>query len=91
MVHESGIVYREMMFGTVRTSPAKVRCPVRVIAAEQDRVISPALARSIAGYYDAELLVCEGHGHWLIEEPGAEAIAQGAIGWLDRVAQRAAA
>ncbi|MFL5102644.1 MAG: alpha/beta fold hydrolase [Xanthobacteraceae bacterium] len=91
LVHESGIAYREMTFGTVRTSPEKVRCPVRVIAAEQDRVISPALARSICDYYGAELLVHEAHGHWFIEEPGAETIAQDVIGWLDGLALRAAA
>jgi pimeloyl-ACP methyl ester carboxylesterase len=91
MVHESGIVYREMMFGTVRTSPAKVRCPVRLIAAEQDRVISPALARAIAEYYGAECLVHEGRRHWFIAEPGADTIAQNVMDWLGRVARRAAA
>ncbi|MFL5089144.1 MAG: hypothetical protein ACJ8D7_02120 [Xanthobacteraceae bacterium] len=65
--------------------------PVRVIAAEQDRVISPALARSICDYYGAELLVHEAHGHWVIEEPGAETIAEDVIGRLDGLALRAAA
>ncbi|MFL4980855.1 MAG: alpha/beta hydrolase [Xanthobacteraceae bacterium] len=41
LVHESGIAYREMTFGTVRTSPEKVPCPVRVIAAEQDASSRP--------------------------------------------------
>jgi pimeloyl-ACP methyl ester carboxylesterase len=55
LVHESGIVYREMTLGTVRVAPDKVRCPVCVIAASEDRVISPKLAASIADYYDAQI------------------------------------
>jgi hypothetical protein len=54
-------------------------------------VISPVLARTIADYYKAALDVRAGHGHWLIEEPGAEEIAQDIIGWLDAVTLRAAA
>jgi pimeloyl-ACP methyl ester carboxylesterase len=84
LVHESGVVYREMMFGTIRVDAAKVRCPVYVVGADDDRIISRHLAREIAKYYRAGLKVHEGHGHWFIEEPGWEAIAQDVVRWMER-------
>jgi pimeloyl-ACP methyl ester carboxylesterase len=83
LVHESGRVYREMIFGTFKVDRAKVRCPVLVIGGSEDRIVSPALARSTATRYAADLKFFEGHGHWLLEEPGWEVIA-GAVGtWLE--------
>ena len=79
---KSGRVYREMIFGTFKVDRAKVRCPVLVIAAEEDRIVSPALARSTATRYGAELRLVAGHGHWLIEEPGWERIAEDVGAWL---------
>ena len=83
LVHKSGRVYREMVFGTFKVDRAKVRCPVLVIGGSEDRIVSPALARSTATRYAAELRFFEGHGHWLLEEPGWEEIASAVGTWLE--------
>jgi pimeloyl-ACP methyl ester carboxylesterase len=90
LVHESGIVYREMMFGMVRVDPRKVRCPIYVVGAEDDRLISPFLAREIAKYYRTQARLHPNHGHWFIEEPGWEAIAEDVAHWLERATPEAA-
>jgi pimeloyl-ACP methyl ester carboxylesterase len=91
LVHESGKVYREMIFGTFRVDAAKVGCPVLVMNGREDRVVSVALARQTAQRYGAELKLYEGHGHWLLEEPGFEALALDAGAWLDAAVPRLAA
>jgi pimeloyl-ACP methyl ester carboxylesterase len=69
LVHESGKVYREMIFGSFRVDAQKVRCPVLVVGGSDDRVVSVALLRATAKYYGAALKLYEGRGHWLLEEP----------------------
>ena len=91
LVHESGIVFREMILGKVRVDATKVRCPIRVIAASEDRVIPPWLAAWTAEQYRAEFVMHENYGHWLIEEPDTEAIASDIIRWLDGITLGAAA
>ncbi|MBI2719701.1 MAG: alpha/beta hydrolase [Rhizobiales bacterium] len=83
LVHESGKVYREMMFGAVKVDPAKVKCPMLVIGGEDDRIVSPALVRWTARRYGADLRLYAGHAHLLIGEPGWEKIATGAVAWLE--------
>jgi non-heme chloroperoxidase len=82
LIPESGKVYREMIFGRIRVDPGRVTCPVRVISGAEDRIVSPALARWTAAYYGAEAVICDGHAHWLLGEPGFEAIAAGAEAWI---------
>jgi pimeloyl-ACP methyl ester carboxylesterase len=82
LVHESGKVYREMIFGTFRVDGQKVRCPVLVIGGSDDRIISVALLRATAKYYGAPLKLYEGRGHWLLEEPGWDKIAGDIGAWL---------
>jgi pimeloyl-ACP methyl ester carboxylesterase len=84
LVHESGAVYREMIFGTFKVDSAKVRVPLLVASGAQDRIVSPALARWTAERYRAELVMYEQHGHWLLEEPGWEHIVEDVGRWLER-------
>jgi pimeloyl-ACP methyl ester carboxylesterase len=88
LLYESGICFREALAGSVRVDREKVRVPIRIIAASDDRVISPALARVIADYYRADFSVLDAHGHWFIEEPGWEPIAEGVADWLERALPR---
>jgi pimeloyl-ACP methyl ester carboxylesterase len=88
LLYESGICFREALAGSVRVDRDKVRVPIRIIAASDDRVISPALARVIADYYRAELTVLDARGHWFIEEPGWEAVAGDIADWLERALPR---
>jgi pimeloyl-ACP methyl ester carboxylesterase len=84
LLYESGICFQEALAGSVRVDRSRVRCPIRVVAASDDRVISPALGRSIADYFGAELTVLDAHAHWFIEEPGWEALAEDVADWLAR-------
>lgn len=88
LVHESGKVYREMIFGSVRVDASKVRCPVLVLGGREDRIVSVSLLRSTAQRYGAELKLYDGHGHWLMEEPGWEALASDVGAWLYRAVLR---
>jgi pimeloyl-ACP methyl ester carboxylesterase len=82
LVHESGKVYREMIFGTFRVDAQKVRCPLLVVGGSDDRVVSVTLLRATAKYYGAALKLYEGRGHWLLEEPGWDKIASDIGAWL---------
>jgi pimeloyl-ACP methyl ester carboxylesterase len=80
---ESGIVYRQMMLGRIRVDASKVRCPVLVVGGDRDRIISLGLLRGTARHYGVDANVYEGHGHWLPEEPGWDAIAARMLRWLE--------
>lgn len=85
LTHESGRVYRSMMFGTVRVDRAKVTVPVWVGGGADDRIISTRLLRRTAHHYGVEPHVYADHAHWLLEEPGWEALADDVIAWLHAV------
>lgn len=88
LVHESGVAFRQILQGVVRVPASAVRVPLRAVGANDDRIIVPGLARRIAAYYSAAFDAREGHGHWLIEEPGWQDIARDAADWLDTVVAR---
>ena len=79
---ESGLVYRSMMFGSIKVDASKVKCPIFVVGGEDDRIVSAALNKSTAKHYGAELLLLPQHAHWLPEEPGWEVACDAMIGWL---------
>lgn len=81
-VPESGLVYRAMMMGSVRVDATKVTCPTLVVAGGDDRIISGALSRKTAKHYGAPLVTHAGHAHWILEEPGADRIADEIVEWL---------
>jgi pimeloyl-ACP methyl ester carboxylesterase len=83
LVHESGKAYREMIFGKIKVDAAKVRVPVLVANGNEDRIIAPALARWTAERYGGELKLFDNHAHWLLEEPGWQAIASDIAAWLE--------
>jgi pimeloyl-ACP methyl ester carboxylesterase len=80
--YESGLVYREMIFGTFRVDASKVRCPMLVMGGTEDRIVSGSLMRSTAQRYRADLKLYQGHGHWLMEEPGSDQLIADAVQWL---------
>jgi pimeloyl-ACP methyl ester carboxylesterase len=83
LVHESGRVYRSLMIGTVRVDAAKVTVPVFVAGAADDRLVSSRLVRRTAKHYGVEPHLLDGHGHFLIVEPGWEDLADEVAAWLD--------
>jgi pimeloyl-ACP methyl ester carboxylesterase len=89
LVHESGKVYRQMMSGAVKVDEHKVRCPVLVMAADQDRIISVALARATAEKYGADFKLYLNHAHLFFAEPGWQAVAADMAEWLGRMSRNA--
>jgi pimeloyl-ACP methyl ester carboxylesterase len=89
LVHESGKVYREMIFGTFRIDAGKARCPLLIVGGREDRIVSPSVTRGIADRYHTPAKIYEGHGHWLIEEPGWERVAADVADWLAQTIEAA--
>lgn len=67
-----------------RVDAARVTCPVLVIAGELDRITPAPVVRKVARKYRAVSTYREfaGHAHWVMGEPGWEAIAQFELDWL---------
>jgi pimeloyl-ACP methyl ester carboxylesterase len=62
---------------------AKVACPVLVISGSDDKVISTATARKVAGQYPGGTFEeAAGRGHFLIMEDGAKALAERCADWI---------
>jgi len=53
-----------------------------VAGGTEDRIVSPRLTRKTARHCGAGPLLYANHGHWLLQEPGWEAIADDALAWL---------
>jgi pimeloyl-ACP methyl ester carboxylesterase len=63
---------------------AKVDCPLLLLTGSEDRINPPTTVMRIAALYPgATNEVLPGMGHWLIGEPGWEALAARALSWLD--------
>lgn len=82
LTHESGKVYRALMFGTVRIKSADVTVPVFVCGGDDDRIISTRLVHKTARHYRVEPRIYAEHGHWLIGEPGWTQVADDVLAWL---------
>lgn len=79
----SGRVGREIMLGAVAIDQRLVRCPVAVIAGDDDRFIPLRVARRVAAKYDAPLHVLPGRAHLMMQEPGWREAAAAVGRWLD--------
>lgn len=82
LTHESGKVYRALMFGTVRVDASKVAVPVFVAGGTDDRIISTALTRKTAKHYGVQAHIYPNHGHWIVDEPGTDAVIRDVADWL---------
>jgi pimeloyl-ACP methyl ester carboxylesterase len=86
---ESGRAFFELFFwmfdrtGATAVDTKSVTCPVLCIAGADDNLVSVATVRATAdGYPGATFLKFDGHGHMLVLEPGAEAIARQIAAWI---------
>ena len=91
LVHESGRAVFEIGLWPLdrrraaRVDAAAVRCPVLVIGAEHDRATPPGVVRRIARRYrGAEHHEIAGAAHWVLAQPGWEAVADLVLDWLER-------
>jgi alpha-beta hydrolase superfamily lysophospholipase len=66
----------------------RIDAPVLTISAGRDRAVPASWARGVAALYaDRGGLLIEyaDHGHWIIDEPGADAVAADVDAWLQAV------
>ncbi len=89
-VYESGRAACEIGFwffdskGAAKVDESKVTCPVLFMTGEQDRENPVPVSRKIAKRYKKVATYRElpGHGHWLVEEPGWQQIAESIEEWI---------
>lgn len=64
---------------------SRVVCPILVIGASQDHITPASVVRKVARKYGAVSTYHEfpDHAHWVLGEPGWQAVAQYAADWLD--------
>ncbi|HLI67016.1 MAG TPA: alpha/beta hydrolase [Caulobacteraceae bacterium] len=67
---------------TTSVAAAQVGAPVLALAGEHDRIHPPATVAQTAERLGGETRVMAGMSHWLIAEPGWEAVAGAALDWL---------
>ena len=84
LVPESGRAGRELSLSGVGVDERKVRCPVLSIAAGDDCFVPPYVARALARKYGGDYLEFSGRGHFMLGEPGWEAVATGMEEWIGR-------
>ena len=92
-VYESGRAASEIgfwIFDSERASHVnenEVKCPVLVVAGAEDRITPASVVRKVARKYGptTQYAEAEGHGHWLMAEPGWQHVAETVADWLDRI------
>ena len=93
---ESAVAIRETLnwwldpFMTTSVGPGPIGAPALVICGERDVVHSPATARATAQRIGASFEAMAGMSHWLVGEPGWDAVADRVIAWLAEEARAAA-
>lgn len=89
-VHESGRAASEIgywfldPYRAARVDESKVVCPVLVVAGSEDRITPVSVVRRVAAKYGdvSTYREFDGHGHWLVGEPGWEDIAEYVLKWI---------
>jgi pimeloyl-ACP methyl ester carboxylesterase len=88
MVPESGRALWETLnwwldpFMTTMVDAGRIGAPALVMAGERDHVHPPATVRRTAERLGGTMQVMAGLSHWLLAEPGWEAVAGAALDWL---------
>ncbi len=86
---ESGQAVRETLnwwldpFMTTSVGPGPMAVPSLVLCGERDLVHSPATAKAVAERIAADFEILPGMSHWLVGEPGWEAVAGKVLAWLE--------
>jgi pimeloyl-ACP methyl ester carboxylesterase len=89
MVPESGRALWETLnwwldpLMTTAVAPGAIEAPVLALVGERDRVHPPATVAQIAERYGGATRILDGMSHWLVGEPGWEAVAEAVLGWLE--------
>ncbi|HEY9843540.1 MAG: alpha/beta hydrolase [Candidatus Sericytochromatia bacterium] len=82
LVHESGIVYRQLMAGQIHIDSERIQCPILCVAGKHDHIVSAGHNRLTSRVCKAELREFDRHGHWLLDEPGWQDTASEINDWV---------
>jgi Poly(3-hydroxyalkanoate) synthetase len=82
MIPDSGRAGRDMSLAGVPVDAERVKCPVLVVTAEDDRFVPPRVVARVAERYGAPLLTVPAHGHMVILEPEWEDLADRVERWI---------
>ena len=84
-VPESGRVGRDLSLGALAVDAERVRCPLLVCTATDDRLVPARVGRRIAKKYGARATYREfaDHGHLILIEPGWEVPASEIVRWVE--------
>lgn len=82
MIPDSGRAGRDMSVTGTPVDATRVRCPMLVVAADDDHFIKARIVERVAHRYGASLDVLRGHGHMVIAEPQWEQLADRVDRWI---------
>lgn len=82
MIPDSGRAGRDMSLAGVPVNAERVKCPVLVVTAEDDRFVPPRVVARVAERYGAPLLTIPAHGHMVIREPEWQDLADRVERWI---------
>lgn len=80
---ESGALLRDVTLG-IDVDRSRIEVPVLVVVGEADRAVRPSAQRRLALEFGADLQLQPDHGHWMIEEVGAELVIREVAAWVRR-------
>jgi pimeloyl-ACP methyl ester carboxylesterase len=87
MVYESGKAALEIKFGKIAINFTKIKCPILLIGAEQDRIIPYQIAEDMAKkitHSDFDCWIYPNFAHWIPVENGWQEPAEHINNWLNR-------
>ena len=90
LVPDSGRAGRELSITGVPVETSRVRCPLLIVGASDDRFIPAKTVGRIARRYGVPLRVMPGRGHMLVLEPGWQELAGLVADWFAGIPARAA-
>jgi pimeloyl-ACP methyl ester carboxylesterase len=82
---DSGRAARDIVLGALAVDARRVRCPMLVLAGDDDRFVPLRVVRRIAAKYGAPLRVMPGRAHLMMQEPGWEEPAREIERWLAEI------
>jgi pimeloyl-ACP methyl ester carboxylesterase len=68
---------------TTQAPPSAIKAPVLALSGERDHIHPPATVVQVAERLGGDFRVMKDMSHWLIAEPGWEAVAETCLGWLE--------
>lgn len=82
MVPDSSHLIKEFFAPRAEIDPARIRCPVRIIAGSDDRIVPVSSLRKMAQRLSADFREYPNHGHWVMGEDRGEEIVRDIHRWL---------